>query len=142
MAGRFLLSGLAFKCKVLFKWRSSFVRSLARSVSILALLLLPLSPPLSSLPSATFYSCVSSLCAGRPWDKRLHFLIFKCAQTSYPAMERRYATVSARISRTANAPQLAAPRCIRPTCGTTRSHLPSPPRCRPTARCMCVCMRT
>lgn len=22
----------------------------------------------------------------RPWDKRLHFLIFKCAQTSYPAI--------------------------------------------------------
>ena len=39
----FLLSGRAFKCKVLFKWRGA---------------------------------------PARPWDRRLHFLIFKCAQTS------------------------------------------------------------
>lgn len=78
VTGRFLLSGLAFECKVLFKWHRH--RSLVRSVSIRSTL---------SLSFPHRYFCVPRLCAvvygGCPWDKRLHFLIFKCAQTSYPA---------------------------------------------------------
>jgi len=79
VAGRFLLSGLAFECKVLFKWHRSFVRSfvrsLARGVSI------------SPFPSLSFSLSSTGLrrCEVCPWDKRLHFLIFKCVQTSYPA---------------------------------------------------------
>lgn len=113
VAGPFLLSVLAFKCKVLFKSRQV---STAPSVSLIALLSRPfphsspslshplclpllfsLSPPLFPLllpfDSISFilYSSLPRRRSRtqqlrRPWDKRLHFLIFKCAQTSYPAI--------------------------------------------------------
>lgn len=117
VAGPFLLSVLAFKCKVLFKSRQV---STTPSVSLIAPLSRPF-PPIPFLPSLipfVFHSFFpssppplfppfdsisfirrSSLPRRRsrtqqqqqhqlrrPWDKRLHFLIFKCAQTSYPAI--------------------------------------------------------
>lgn len=117
VAGSFLLSVLAFKCKVLFKSRQV---STTPSVSLIAPLSRPF-PPIPFLPSLipfVFHSFFpssppplfppfdsisfirrSSLPRRRsrtqqqqqhqlrrPWDKRLHFLIFKCAQTSYPAI--------------------------------------------------------
>lgn len=110
VAGPFLLSVLAFKCKVLFKSRQV---STAPSVSLIALLSRPFPPSLShplclpllfSLSPPLFplllpFDSISFILYSslprrrsrtqqlrRPWDKRLHFLIFKCVQTSYPAI--------------------------------------------------------
>ena len=127
VAEPFLLSALAFKCKVLFKWHRFpppllLCLNASSSCPLLVFLVLStfsLSPYLSvsllghvsfswylRLLSSSFFHLVSStrfdilyltfllfLVGGtvrtqlrRPWDKRLHFLIFKCAQTSYPAI--------------------------------------------------------
>lgn len=130
VAEPFLLSALAFKCKVLFKWHRfppplcsvstpplpvpywSFLFSLpspSHPISLSLFLSLLGHVSFSSylrLLSSSFFHLVSStrfdilyltfllfLVGGtvrtqlrRPWDKRLHFLIFKCAQTSYPAI--------------------------------------------------------
>lgn len=53
-----------------------------------------------------------------PWDKRLHFLIFKCAQTSYPANPpTRSSEVPQRGFRVGESRTAAAPRRGERTCG-------------------------
>lgn len=121
VAGPFLLSVPAFKCKALFKWRPPFPRPVSQRALFLSLIALscslrpslrplrpliaPVSPldspfappplfrpffptpePISSFPLSPFLVGFTQL--RRPWDKRLHFLIFKCAQTSYRAIVR------------------------------------------------------
>lgn len=113
VAGPFLLSVLAFKCKVLFKSRQistnpsvPYCSSFSSLSPFLALrypsplipfvfhslspITLPLSPLRFDILYPTFFSSSSPVSHAaqlrRPWDKRLHFLIFKCAQTSYPAI--------------------------------------------------------